>query len=478
MAVLSIAAVVAAVAVIVLAGGNGDGYRMRVELANAGGLREGSTVRVGGASVGKVTDLRLGRGDRAIADVELEDAAAPVGAGASAAVRSLNLLGQKYLDLDAGDRSRPQPSGSVIPRDRATIAVELDQVLDVLDPDTRARLAIVINEMGLSMTRRPSDYNAMLRRLPPTLSAATRMVGEVAADNRALGRLVERGDRLMARIATERRQLGRLVGVSASTMRNLASRRDRMGEALDRAPGTLTSLRGFLAELRSATRPLGPAATSLKAAAPSLVRTLTALAPFERTARPALDQASSVAPKLTRLVDDALPVVRQGEPTARSLAELSETLPPLSSTLRRSVDDLLGGVEGMARSTQEQDNAGHYWRAAGIVSTEQIEGIVGQLLKEMAPKRGKGSRPATQRRPASREDRSGDRAPKRSEELPRRGNPIDEVRSTVPKVLEALPDKILPKNLLETPSKLLAPQRERDRDRDHDLEPLLDFLLG
>jgi ABC-type transporter Mla subunit MlaD len=347
--------------------------------------------------------------------------------------------------------------------------VDLDQVLDVLDGDTRARLAILINETGLALTGRRSDYNALLERLPRSLDAATRMVGEVATDNRALGRLIERGDRLVTRIAAERRSLGRLVDVSATTMRNVASKRRRLGESLTRAPGTLAALRGFLTELRAATGPLGPAAKSLEAAGPPLARTLAALAPFERSARPTLEQASAVAPRLTRLADDALPVVRRARPAARSLADLAETMPPLSRTLRTGVDDLLGGVEGIARSTQEQDRAGHYWRAAGIISTESLQGIVGQLLDQSAGRRAPRSRGA---KPRPSENRSAAESPARPDRPARPQPPADRLKSAVPKLLDALPDGTLPKRLLESPPSLLGPGRDRDA------EPLLDFLLG
>jgi len=127
-------------------------YRVRLPLSDAEGLRAGSAVVVGGTRVGKVSTLRLEQpGDRVVADLDLTHSAAPVGRDVTASIAAVNLLGQKEVQLTVGDRAAPAPSGFTIPSSRVVPSTDLDQVLNTLDPDTRARLAIFLNEAGTAL---------------------------------------------------------------------------------------------------------------------------------------------------------------------------------------------------------------------------------------------------------------------------------------------------------------------------------------
>ena len=65
--------------------------------------------------MGKVNKVELGPNDVAIAELRIADSAAPLGRDARATVRAINILGEKYLDIERGDVDNPAPSGFVIP---------------------------------------------------------------------------------------------------------------------------------------------------------------------------------------------------------------------------------------------------------------------------------------------------------------------------------------------------------------------------
>src|SRR5436190_20702048 len=95
-----------AVAVIVVTSGSGDGkHLVRAEFDDASGLRPGSLVRVSGASVGSVKSLQVTARNTALVKLSLDKDVVP-GAGSAAAIRPANLLGEKFVDLTIGDRSR------------------------------------------------------------------------------------------------------------------------------------------------------------------------------------------------------------------------------------------------------------------------------------------------------------------------------------------------------------------------------------
>src|SRR5206468_1533220 len=155
--------------------------------------------------------------------------AAPIGRNARAVVRSANLFGEKFLDIRPGDLEHPVPSGAVIPLSRTSEPVEIDDLLDVLDRNTRARLAILLNEAGAAFAGRQADFNAAINALPNTLDDTGRLVREFAADNRALGDLVGRSDQVLQTLAPQRTALGRLIETAHGAVAGFASRRAELG---------------------------------------------------------------------------------------------------------------------------------------------------------------------------------------------------------------------------------------------------------
>lgn len=378
--IAGLAAAALAVLAIILIGGRGESpYRVRVEMRNADGLRQGSTVRFGGVQVGTVKSIGLGRGDIVVADLELNPDVTPIGRGPRAAIRSANLLGEKYLEIERGDRSHPLPSPVVIPASRTSAPVDLDEVLDILDPGTRARLQILVNETGAALTGRSVDFNALLDRLPSSLDATRDLLAAVAADNRALGRLVTRSDAFLASAAVKRAELGRFVVAGSGALHAVAAREGDLGRTVADAPAALASLRSWLGRLGTTAGALGPAARSITATAPALTTTLAALGPFERAARPVLDDLGATAPALAQLGRQGAPVARRAVPAIASLAHVAQDARPLSRALDASIDDALGTVEGWSRSIQGRDGLGHMFRGHATISIDLIRSALSRL---------------------------------------------------------------------------------------------------
>jgi virulence factor Mce-like protein len=356
------AAAVVVVAVVLLSPGDGKGFTGTVLLKNADGLRQGSTVRIGGVAAGRVTDLELGAHDVVVATFELDPDAGPLGRGFRTSIRAANLLGEKYLQLDGGDKRHPEPSGVRVDVGAVPTPVELDDVLDVLDPTTRARTQILINELGASLTGQKANFSALLQRLPSSLESVDRLVAEVASENRSLGRALDHSNRFVAALAGQHAQLGRLVDAADGAIGAFDAQRAALGTTLDRAPRFVSEVTGWLVKLRQAAAPLKPAAELIAASAPGLDGTLAQVEPFQKAASPTLERATKVAPRLSRLGREATPVLRQAVPPVRALATFAEDLKPTSAALRLSVDDVLGTVEGWARSIQNRDGIGHVFR--------------------------------------------------------------------------------------------------------------------
>jgi len=278
-------AAVAAVGLVASTFSEDDRYHVLVPLENASGLKDGAAVRIGGVDRGTV-QLRFGKNDQVLADLELDDSVGPIGTDARVAVVAVNFLGLKRVEITPGDaRRHAAPSGWTVPADRVTTPTDLDQVLNVFDADTRTRLQILLTEAGEAVVGRRVDIRHLLHEFPLGLDQANAVLADLADDRRTLHELVTRSNRFVAEARTQRRSLNRLIEVVGDASQTVSARRARLRQTLARAPGTLRALQGFLVDLRASTSDLGPAARSISAAAPPLRDTLAEVDTRDRHAR-------------------------------------------------------------------------------------------------------------------------------------------------------------------------------------------------
>jgi len=392
---LLLVAAVAVVAAIALLRG-GDGPTLEAEFRDAAGLRPASPVRVGGARVGVVDDIRITDRDTALVRIDL-DHELLLGQDARARVRPANLLGEKFVELEVGDRARPLRGGR-IPLQRTATPVELDDVLDVLDPTTRGRLAVLLGSLGIAVDGQGEELRAALKVLPGTVEDAGELAGQLAADSGSLERLLAATDHVTGSLAGQRRALGELVASADRALDAPARQRAGLQRLLAAAPPALRQLRTSLARIDRTGAALRPAATGLRATATPLRQALEALPAFQRTATPALRELRRTAPSLTLLGREGAPVLDRARPPLDQLAGLGRDGDRLFAALDEHAADLLGFTENWARTTQSRDATGHVFRVSIHVQLEAIKALLG------------ANTPPTERRGDRRQARSAARA--------------------------------------------------------------------
>jgi phospholipid/cholesterol/gamma-HCH transport system substrate-binding protein len=370
--VAGIALAAAIVAAVVIITGGGSHYELKMRLANASGVRPGSIVQIGGVKVGNVKDLDIDANKTVVATMEIDDEHTRIGQGVTADIVSSNLLGEKAVSLRAGDQSRPLPSGYMIAPSRVHIPTDLDQIVDVLDPATRVRLGVLINEAGSAFVGRRTDFSAAVRRLGPAADVAHDLLSQLVSDNHTLADVVRKSDGLIADLATHRRDVASIVDSAAGAAETVEARSEGLRASLQRAPAALRTLQTFLGELRDTTVPLKPAAQDITESAAPLRRLLAAVPAFERAAVPTLNRAADVAPTLTTLARKGTPLVRRTTPTVRQLADFAGVARPLTRAAGLSIDDLLGIIWGWSHAIQYRDGLGHIFHAKVALSPQII----------------------------------------------------------------------------------------------------------
>jgi phospholipid/cholesterol/gamma-HCH transport system substrate-binding protein len=104
------------------------------EFSDASGIHKGNIVQVGGIRVGRVTDVTLDE-DRVVVKFEINDGDVDFGPDSKASVEVLNLLGEKFLDLEPDAKGQLE-SGGTIPLTNTEAAYDIVGVFGDLTTTT------------------------------------------------------------------------------------------------------------------------------------------------------------------------------------------------------------------------------------------------------------------------------------------------------------------------------------------------------
>ncbi|MBX7434977.1 MCE family protein [Mycobacterium sp. Y57] len=225
--------------------GSTSGYS--AVFADASRLKSGDSVRVAGVRVGTVKDVAL-QPDKSVV-VEFDaDRDVVLTTGTKAAVRYLNLTGDRYLELlDGPGSTRVLPAGSQIPEDRTAGALDLDMLLGGLRP--------VIN--GLN----PQDVNALTSALVQifqgqgdtlqSLMSKTSSFSNSVADNSAVvQQLIDNLNTVVATLGKDGDKFSGAIDSLEQLVSGLAEDRDPIGTAITALDNGTASIAGLLTEAR------------------------------------------------------------------------------------------------------------------------------------------------------------------------------------------------------------------------------------
>ena len=319
------------------------GYRIHAVFPATGGdLRAGTPVRIAGVNVGHVTEVGHGPGGTALATLRIGDAGRPIHADATAKIRPrLFLENNVFVDLRPGSPSAPElHAGGTIPLSQTAIAVQLDQVLDVLDADTRRQLQTGLQELASALDGGGARALHEGLRVWPR---AFRSIAGAMEDVRGRGAhdlsgAIAGASRVSRTLAVRDRELSDLVGQFARTVHVFATHRRALGDTLAGAAHTLSTARPALADLDPALPALERTAREVRPALAATPATLDPAVPFLRRARSLL--APESLPRLTRL---ARPLVSDLVPLEPRLVDLLRLVRPVVACVQRNALPVLEG---------------------------------------------------------------------------------------------------------------------------------------
>jgi len=150
-------------------------YSLHVRVQNASELTKGTEVHTaGGALVGyvdSVEPVRTRSGEPiAVLNLGLNKSIEPLPANSTWRIRLKAAIGLKYLELTPGNSRRTLPNGATVPISLTSEAVDLDQVLDMYNPPTRAGIVAATAGYGYGLAARGSDVNDAIHAFVPLVT--------------------------------------------------------------------------------------------------------------------------------------------------------------------------------------------------------------------------------------------------------------------------------------------------------------------
>lgn len=386
----AIALAVITAGLLLLAGGGG-GYRVSMTLDNANQLVRGNQVKVGGVPVGSVSKISLANDGRARIELKIDDdGLQPLHTGTQATVRSASLSGiaNRYVALQPGPDKGPEiADGGSIPAQGVHGEVDLDEVLNTLDPGVQRDLRAVIHDMDTGFQGRAGkDLNAGLRALNPALSQTGITEQEILRDQPRFERFLTESADVVSAVSTRDDRIPALVTGAHATLDAVARRSENLESALHELPPALRQTNTTLVDLRGAVGDLRPTVRLAQPVAPLLNDFLVDLQPTARLARPVIGDLRRTidAPGSTDLLGvlrGLEPLARAGVPAFKATVPTVNDLLPVLRDLRPYAPDVVGGLlNGFGGSTGSYYDAnGHYARISMHSSAYSGQGLLSFL---------------------------------------------------------------------------------------------------
>nr|WP_134430686.1 MCE family protein [Mycobacterium ulcerans] len=227
-------------------------------------LKPGETVRIAGVRVGTVNSVSL-RTDKKVLVKFDADRNIVLTTGTRAAVRYLNLVGDRYLELvDGPGSTKTLPAGSQIPIERTAGALDLDLLLGGLKPVTQGLNPQDVNALSASLIQIFQGEGSTLESL---LSKTSSFTNALADNNETVQALIDNLNVVVDTVNREGTKFSGAIDRLERLISALSQDRDTIGAAITALDNGTTSIADLLGRARA---PLAGTVDQLNRLAPLL----------------------------------------------------------------------------------------------------------------------------------------------------------------------------------------------------------------
>jgi phospholipid/cholesterol/gamma-HCH transport system substrate-binding protein len=215
--------------------------------ADASRLKTGQSVRVAGMRVGTVNSVKL-RPDKTVLVTFDADPSVQLTTGTHAAVRYLNLVGDRYLELIDEPGGTLLPPGSQIPKERTQAALDLDLLLGGLKPVIRGLNPQDVNALSASLIQIFQGQGGTLQSLFSNTSGFTTALAE---HQQTIQALIDNLRTLLGTLAKEGDKFSGTIDRLENLVSQLAAERDPIGTAIEQLNNGTASVADLLTDARA-----------------------------------------------------------------------------------------------------------------------------------------------------------------------------------------------------------------------------------
>jgi phospholipid/cholesterol/gamma-HCH transport system substrate-binding protein len=166
-------------------------YTLHVQMRDASELTHGGEVHMGGSLVGLVDTVDAGRDSTgrpiALLDLKLNKNIEPLPVNSTFDIRLKGAIGLKYLDVTPGNSKQTLRDGATVPLTQTRAEVDLDQVLSMFDPPTRAGVAGATTGFSDALAGRGNDINDAIGAFVPLVTDLGPVMRNLSSSNTDLG---------------------------------------------------------------------------------------------------------------------------------------------------------------------------------------------------------------------------------------------------------------------------------------------------
>src|SRR4051794_32765570 len=380
-------------------------YHVTAYFKNANNLQPNSPVRIAGVEVGKVKSVTPAdpKTDMAKVDLEIADKGLPLHKDAQVKVRPrIFLEGNMFVDIQPGTPSSPVlDSGGSIPASQTAAPVQFEQVLRVLQRDTRTDLQNLLQEFAKGLNGGGAEaFNRSIKFWKPAYQySALANDATLGTEPHDLSKLVRAQGQVFHSLSADEEALADLVtnlnttfGAFASEDQNLRATIPALDNVLKVGNPALASLNSALPSLRQFARDALPAT---KSSLPTIEQSI----PFVTQARGLVSKAElrglaadlrPTIPALAKLNAATIPFLEQGRAlsacTSNILVPLSNkpipdpVFPIPNSTFLHDSNHGFVALAGESRNVDANTPMFHVQQGGGPFSVVQTNADLGKTV--------------------------------------------------------------------------------------------------
>jgi phospholipid/cholesterol/gamma-HCH transport system substrate-binding protein len=275
------------------------------------------------------------------------------------------------VELNPGTRAGGPPvrDGYMVPVSNTQPDVNLDEILAVLDGDTRTYLQMLLNGAATGLEGNGANLAQVFRRFEPTARDAAKFTRLLSQRRQYIRRSIHNFGVFTNALAARDQQLASFVDNSNTVFKHFANQDANLQRTIALLPAALRDTNSALRQAKAFADQAGPALGALRPGARAFGPSLAATRPFLRETTPIIrDQLRP----FTRV---ATPVVKEIRPAASAFADATPDLTTTFRVLNAFLNAWLNHVTNSIFSTQDAE--GPIRRGVLITSCGQVTGVDG-----------------------------------------------------------------------------------------------------